>query len=142
MAGLLFVSQAMLDARAEQRKIDFQGDVMLLLEGAGKGRSYALEPAIRFLKLVGAAVDPHRLVGKVKTEAQLRSLGAELLGSSVLLGDVGYEVQSGFLADAKVVVAGAPGGVGATGGGPGEADVEKKRADAEALARFLLENLS
>jgi hypothetical protein len=142
MAGLLFVSQAMLDARAEQRKIDFQGDVMLLLDGAGKGRSYALEPAIRFLKLVGAEEDPHRLVGKVKTEAQLRSLGAELLGSSVLLGDVGYEVQSGFLADAKAGVAGAPGGAGAYGGGPGEADVEKKRADAEALARFLLENLS
>lgn len=141
MAGLLFVSQAMLDARAEQRKIDFQGDVMLLLDGAGKGRSYALEPAIRFLKLVCAEEDPHRLVGKVKTEAQLRSLGAELLGASVLLGDVGYEVQSGFLADAKAVVAGTPGGAGASGGGPGEADVEKKRADAEALARFLLENL-
>ena len=142
MAGLLFVSQAMLDARAEQRKIDFQGDVMLLLDGAGKGRSYALEPAIRFLKLVGAEEDPHRLVGKVKTEAQLRSLGAELLGASVLLGDVGYEVQSGFLADAKDGVAGTPGAVGASGVGPGEADVEKKRADAEALARFLLENLS
>ena len=70
-----------------------------------------------------------------------RPLGAELLGASVLLGDVGYEVQSGFLADAKAVVAGTPGGAGASGGGPGEADVEKKRADAEALARFLLENL-
>ena len=142
MAGLLFVSQAMLDARAEQRKIDFQGDVMLLLDGAGKGLSYALEPAIRFLKLVGAEEDPHRLVGKVKTEAQLRSLGAELLGASVLLGDVGYEVQSGFLADARAIVAGIPGGVGASQAGPGELDAEKKRADAEALARFLLENLS
>jgi len=107
MAGLLFVSQAMLAAWAEQRKIGFQGDVMQLLEGAGRGRSYALQPAIRFMKLVGAEVDPHRLVGKVKTEAQLRTLGAELLGASVLLGEVGYEVQPGFLAEAKAIAAAA-----------------------------------
>lgn len=140
MAGLLFVSQSMLYAWAEQRKIGLQGDVMLLLTGPGQGRSYALEPATRFLKLVGAEQDPHRLVGKVKTEEQLRKLGAEVLGASVLLGDVGYEVQPGFLAEANGVAAApdAPGG-GAAGD---EAGVEKKRVEAEALARFLLENLS
>ncbi|HYS79245.1 MAG TPA: hypothetical protein VEM76_00975 [Anaeromyxobacteraceae bacterium] len=140
MAGLLFVSQSMLYAWAEQRKIGVDGDLMLLLTGPGKGRSYALEPATRFLKLVGAEQDPHRLVGKVKTEGQLRKLGAEVLGASVLLGDVGYEVQPGFLAEAKGTAAAseAPG----QGAGTDEAEVEKQRAEAEALARFLLENLS
>ena len=144
MAGLLFVSQAMLSAWAEQRKIGFQGDVLLLLAGAGQGRRYALEPATRFLKLVGADQDPHHLVGKVKTEEQLRSLGAELLGASVLLGDVGYEVQPGFLAEAKDAAASAdaPGRGAGAGDGHGEVEVEKKRSEAEALARFLLENLS
>jgi hypothetical protein len=80
------------------------------------------------------------LVGKVKTEEQLRKAGAEVLGASVLLGDVGYEVQPGFLAEAN--------GAGALPDAPGrgaatdEAEVEKKRVEAEALARFLLENLS
>jgi hypothetical protein len=110
---------------------------MVLLEGAGKGRSYALEPAVRFVKLVGAEQDPHKLVGRVKTVAQLRARGAELLGDSVLLGEVGYEVQPGFLADPQAV----PGGAQPPAATP-DAALEKKRAEAEALARFLLENLS
>ena len=112
---------------------------MLLLEGAGKGRSYALAPAIRFLKLVGAEVDPHRLLGKVKTEEQLRSLGAELLGASVLLGEVGYEVQPGFLADANAVAAAVDGPVRTrchAEGSRGEPRTEKRAAEARALASF------
>jgi hypothetical protein len=69
--------------------------------------------------VVGADRDPHGLVAKVKTDAQLRGLGAERMGDSVLIDDIGYEVQPGFLAT--------PSG---------------RRDDAQALARFLLENLS
>ncbi len=97
MAGLLFVSQAVLEAWSEQGKIACSGLTMTVCQGAGAGRSYALDPAVRFLKVVGDETDPHRLVSKVKTDAQLRELGAERLGDSVLLGDVGYEVQPGFL---------------------------------------------
>ena len=92
MAVVLFVSQAVLEAWSEQGRIAFAGQAMTVREGAGAGRCYALEPAVRFLKVVGADRDPHGLVAKVKTDAQQR------LGASVLRGEVGYEVQPGYLA--------------------------------------------
>ena len=170
MSGLLFVSQAMLDSWAEAGKIDFAGNVMTLLGGEGKGRSYALEPAVRFLKVLGGEQDPNGLLHKVKSLAQLKELGAEPAGDSCLLGDVGYEVQPGFLAETAALQAAAtagregaaqaptppaaarpPGGSAGNGpdarsrplgSGPLPKDLEEKRKEAEALARFLLDNLS
>lgn len=170
MSGLLFVSQAMLDSWAEAGKIDFVGNVMTLLAGEGKGRSYALDPAVRFLKVLGDDRDPNGLLHKVKSLAQLKELGAEPAGDSCILGDVAYEVQPGFLAEAAALQAaasakpavdarpaapppagqapGATAGQGADarsrplGSGPLPKDLEEKRKEAEALARFLLDNLS
>jgi hypothetical protein len=168
MGGLLFVSQAMLDTWAEQGKIDFVGNVMTLLAGEGRGRSYQLEPAVRFLKVLSAEEDPHGLVHKVKSCAQLRTLGAEPVDDSCILGDTAYEVQPGFLAEGAALQAAAtakpegppraatgerPSGAPAPAAAPGAADqslggaplpreLEERRKEAEALARFLLENLS
>jgi len=185
--GLLFVSQALIDTWAGQRRIDFVGNVMTLLAGEGSGRSYALEPAVRFLKVIGADLDPHQLVAKVKPLAPLREQGAEAVENSVVLGDVAYEVEQGFLAEASAVQAAvsapvaeggarstppgpahrapptapdAPPGAGTPASKPPERpepqaapradsrrpgmpkDLEERRKEAEALARFLLDNLS
>ena len=78
MGGLLFVTQSMLDRWADQGRIDFVGNVMTLLAGAGKGRSYALEPAARFLRVACGEADPHGLLEKVKPLAQLRQLAHHL----------------------------------------------------------------
>jgi hypothetical protein len=168
MGGLLFVSQAMLDSWAGQGKIDFVGNVMTLLAGEGKGRSYALDPAVRFMKVLGLEQDPNGLVHKVKSVKQLREMGAEPAEDSCILGDVAYEVQPGFLAEAAALQAAAtaqpapraaspaeaatgraPGPPGAgdprsrpLGSTPLPKELEEKRKEAEALARFLLENLS
>jgi hypothetical protein len=156
MAGLLFVSQAMLDSWTDQGKIDFVGNVMTLLSGDGKGRSYALEPAVRFMKLLAEEPDPNQLVHKVKSHEQLREMGAEPAGDSCILGDLAYEVQPGFLAEASVLqaAAAAPSGPKAPrkpaeearsrplGSAPLPKELEEKRKEAEALARFLLDNLS
>jgi hypothetical protein len=167
MSGLLFVSQAMLETWAEQGKIEFAGNLMTLLAGDGKGRNYALEPAVRFLKVVGAEADPHGLVHKVKSVAQLRELGAEPVDDSCILGDTAYEVQPGFLAEGAALQAAAtarpltppplkgeapappaapeaPRATAAPGPAPAPLprDLEERRKEAEALARFLLENLS
>jgi hypothetical protein len=168
MSGLLFVSQAMLDSWAEQGKIDFVGNVMTLLAGEGEGRSYALEPAVRFMKVLGGDRDPNALLHKVKSLAQLKELGADPAGDSCILGDVAYEVQPGFLAEGAALQAAAtarpsspppranpaerteasPQGAGAgarsrpLGSSPLPKELEDKRKEAEALARFLLENLS
>ncbi len=184
MAGLLFVTQVMLDSWAEQGKIDFVGNVMTLLAGDGRGRSYALDPAVRFLKVIGAEADPNGLLRKVKSVAQLRELGAEVVDASVLLGDLGYEVEPGFLAEMSALQAAAsakvepgqarparppatpplpataapppaagpppaaaapappPPGPRPYGSAPLPKELEERRQEAEALARFLLDNLS
>ena len=150
MGGLLFVTQSMLDRWADQGRIDFVGNVMTLLAGAGKGRSYALEPAARFLRVVGADADPHGLLEKVKPLAQLRQLGAEAVGDSCVLGEVAYEIEPGFLAEGAAVRA------AESGAADGEArsdarprrppappeQLAGRREQAEALARFVLESLS
>jgi hypothetical protein len=171
MAGLLFVSQAMIDSWADQGRIDFVGNVMTLLAGEGRDRSYALEPAVRFLALLGADADPHQLLKKVKSLAQLRDLGAEVIDASVVLGDVAYEVEPGFLAEMSALqaaasvkarptrpaappspipvaprVAPAPPPPAAPPvprpGAPLPASLEARRKEAEDLARFLLDKLS
>jgi hypothetical protein len=160
MAGLLFVSQAMIDSWADQGRIDFVGNVMTLLSGDGRDRSYALEPAVRFLALLGADADPHRLLKKVKSLAQLRELGAEVVDASVVLGDVAYEVEPGFLAETSALQAAAaarteparaaagpapspsPPAVARPASGPLPANLEARRKEAEELARFLLDKLS
>jgi hypothetical protein len=170
MSGLLFVSQAMLDSWAEAGKIDFVGNVMTLLAGDGKGRSYALEPAVRFMKVLGEEKDPNGLLHKVKSVTQLKEQGADPAGDSCILGDIVYEVQPGFLAEGAALQAaatarpeapasgkavapagkapGTPAAQGAgprskpLGAGPLPKDLEEKRKEAEALARFLLDKLS
>lgn len=157
MAGLLFVSQPILDTWAGQGKIDFAGNVMTILAGEGSGRAYSLLPAVRILRVVGADADPHGLVHKVKAESQLREMGAELLSDAVVLGDVAYEVEPGFLVEVAALQAAAasradpsrapppPAPPTAPGAEPPTTDpqeLEKRRKEAETLARFLLENLS
>ncbi len=160
MPGLLFVSQVALEAWAEQRKVDLQGDVMTLAAGEGRGRSYDLDPAVLFLRVLNGETDPNHLLAKVKTAAKLQALGAEHVEDSVVLGDVAYQVQPGFLAEgrstfdarspdavAKPGAAGlrAPAGRRASGAPKAELlprELEERRREAEALARYLLENLS
>ena len=109
MTGRLFVSQATLEAWVDQRRIDFEGDLLTLLSGDGRGRQYRLEPAVRIKELAGQGRDPHGLVGRVKSEARLRALGAERMGDSVVMGDVAYEVEVGFLAESSALAAAEPG---------------------------------
>jgi hypothetical protein len=92
----LFISQTRLTAWAGEDRVKVDGDLMTL---SGDGRSFRLRAAVRFLKVSGPGVDPHLLVGKVKTVEALEELGGEHFYESVLLGDTAYDVQNGFLGD-------------------------------------------
>jgi hypothetical protein len=145
--GLLFVSQALLDIWAGQGRVDLDARSITLLSGEGQGRRYALEPAARFLRVADGGDDPNQLLARVKTLAQIRELGGDFLADSVVLGETAYEVEPGFLAEASVVEAAgraAPAGVARSSGTPNglPRDLEERRKEAEALARFLLDNLS
>ena len=80
--------------------------------------------------------------------AQVRERGGDAMAGSVVLGDVAYEVEPGFLAEASAVEAAsrmtapARGPAGPGGGTALPGDLEDRRQAAEALARFLLDNLS
>jgi hypothetical protein len=150
--GLLFLSQALLDAWTERERVEVSVDAVTLRGGGGEVRRYALVPAVRFLRVTGGGGDPHGLVARVKTTAQLRSLGAEALGGSVVMGEVAYEVEAGYLAEAAAVRAASavrPGfapparvaGTSAAAGSGAGSDREERRREADALARFLLDNL-
>ena len=146
--GLHFVSQALLAAWAGQGRIDLDGRSIALLGGQARGRRYALEPAVRFLRVAGGGEDALALVARVKTLAQVRELGGEPMADSVVVGEVAYEVEPGFLAEASAVEAASragPAGAPAPPAGGARAlprDLEDRRREAEALARFLLDNLS
>jgi hypothetical protein len=145
--GLLFVSQALLDTWASQGRIALDGQSISVLSGEGQGRRYALEPAVRFLGVAGGGGDTHQLVARVKTLDQVRELGGESMADSVVLGEIAYEVEPGFLAEASAVEAAGRAAPVAASQPPGTPrglprDLEERRKEAEALARFLLDNLS
>ncbi|MCC6750756.1 MAG: hypothetical protein IT371_24075 [Deltaproteobacteria bacterium] len=91
----LFVSQERLDAWVLEGQAELEGARLTVEE------RYVLEicPAVRFLRVAGGGADPHQLLGRVKTEAQLRQMLAEHYMDSVLVGEIGYEVQQGFVGE-------------------------------------------
>ena len=89
----LYVSQAQMDQWTTGGKVGLQNDLMTV---PAMNRSFRIEGAVRFLKLVGGN-DDQVMVGKVKTVVELASVGAEQYGTSVILGDAAYEVEEGFI---------------------------------------------
>lgn len=94
MSGRLFVPQPQLDRWLEEGQVDVTAEGLHLPD---RPRPLSLEPAFRFLSLLEGE-DGASLLSRVKTEAQLRAMGAEPCGDSVLIGEVAYEVEPGFLA--------------------------------------------
>src|SRR3979411_2368645 len=99
MADYLFVPQSVLDRWSEQGRIQVNGNVLTIL---GENKTFALSSAVRFLKME-AGDDTAGLLQKVKTPDALKQMGAEHYRESVILGEVAYQVQQGFLADANAL---------------------------------------
>jgi hypothetical protein len=89
----LFISADQMDRWSAEGKVTLQDDVMLL---PAMGRSFQLRTAVRFLSVVEGS-DAHGLIGRVKTDEQLAEMGGEHYGASVIMGDVGYECEEGFI---------------------------------------------
>jgi hypothetical protein len=151
MADYLFVPQSVLDKWSEQGRIEVNGNVLTIL---GEQKSFALTPAVRFIKME-AGEDNAGLLAKVKTTDALKQMGAEHYMESVILGENAYQVQQGFLADANALRraaaastarSDAPAGAApASGADPGKAPQagqgEKKGEEQDMLEQFLLDNL-
>jgi hypothetical protein len=89
----LFVSQTQMDKWTSEGKVRLDDDVMTL---PAMGRSFRLSSAVAFTQVVDGE-DRAKLLGKVKTDAQLAEIGGEHYGASVIVGETGYECTEGFV---------------------------------------------
>jgi len=155
MADYLFVPQSVLDKWSEQGRIAVDGNVLTIL---GENKDFSLTSAVRFMKME-AGDDTAGLLQKVKTTDALKQMGAEHYMESVILGEVAYQVQQGFLADANALRRAAtvsqPAPRAAPAAVPRSAAAvpapaaaqplstadEKKAGEQDMLAQFLLDNL-
>ena len=89
-----FFPQRALDTWLAEAKIDFTGRDLVLRAAQ---RRYQVVEAARVIQEVSGQEDIYDLVGRVKSVIFLTELGAEILESSMLLGDNAYEVVPGFM---------------------------------------------
>jgi hypothetical protein len=96
MARHLFIAQQTLDTWVDQDKVEFDHNVMTI---KADGRSFKMVEAVRFVKVEGGEEDAAGLLGRVKTNDQLKAMGAERYRDSVLYQDIAYKVQEGFIGE-------------------------------------------
>lgn len=134
MKNRVFFPQAALDDWIASDRVDLNNDELLIRT---EGRRYKIIEAIRVLREVTGAADLHEVVGRVKTRAFLRELGAEILEGSMIIGDNAYDVIPGFI--------GAPVGTFAehrkAAAAATTATDSSLTSDEELLAAFLASNL-
>lgn len=88
----IFLPQATVEAWLDANRAELGDQIITFQDRPG---AYRIEPAVRFRKAIPEG--PSRLLERVLTESQVTELGGELLGDSVLFGDVGFEVEGGFV---------------------------------------------
>jgi hypothetical protein len=126
MQNRVFFPQVTLDAWLAEDRVDLDGKLLTLKPD---GRKYRVVDAIRVLREVTDGSDLYDIVGRVKSVDFLAELGAELLGSSMLIGDSAYDVVPGFLGSPEGPIADHLASRG-TDDGP--------KTEAELLAQFLV----
>jgi hypothetical protein len=90
----LFFPQEALDHWIVDARVDLRDDELTILAA---GRRFKLAEAVRVLREVSDTADPHELVGRVKARAYLEQLGAEIIESSMLVGEAAYDVEPGWI---------------------------------------------
>ncbi len=94
MENRVFFPQAALDEWIVSGSVELQGGELTVMSA---GRQYRLAEAVHVLRDVSGTGDTHELVGLVKARAYLEQLGAELVETSMLIGDSAYDVEPGWL---------------------------------------------
>ncbi len=93
MRNRVFFPQASLDQWGLEGKIEVTPSELLLLE---VGRRYEIVEVVHVVTEVTGTPDPHGLLGKVKSKADLEQMGAEIFEGSMLIGDNAYDVIPGW----------------------------------------------
>ncbi len=115
----LFFSQRILDSLIDEGKLKLEKNILTLL--SGDRPSFELEPAYRIVRTADGSRDPNQLVGLIRSEREIRTMGAEAYLNSVIYRDVAYVAEPGFIGEKQELI--------------------NRLSDTDLLARFLLENL-
>lgn len=93
----IFFPQDSLDQWIHESRVDLIGNELII---KAENRRYRVVEAVRILSEVSGTPDLYEIAGKVKSVTYLSELGAEILGSSMVLGENAYEVILGFMGTA------------------------------------------
>jgi hypothetical protein len=136
MENRIFFPQAALDEWVVEGTAELQDGELTLLP---VGRRYRLAEAIHVVKDVSGGGDAE-LLGRIKARVVLEQLGAEIVETSMLLGDAAYDVEPGWIGVPAIPFADyLASGAGRGGRGSGDPKSEagaEPRSDEELLARF------
>jgi hypothetical protein len=136
MQNRVFFPQAALDQWLSEGSVDLQGTELTI---AAEGRKYRIAEAVHVIREVAGAPDSHELTGRVKSVAYLQELGAEIVETSIIIGDNAFDVVPGWLGtpigsfDEHVATARKKKVRGA--------EFEEPRTDEDLLAKFLVKSL-
>jgi hypothetical protein len=139
MQNRVFFPQSAVDQWGIDGKIDLvNGELILLADG----RRYKVEEAVRIVTEVTGANDDRKIIGKVKAKRALDEIGAELLETSMILGDNAYDVVPGWIGTPTSSFADhllSPDRMKARGGKTDQGT--SPHTEEELLQRFVTENL-
>lgn len=139
----------MLDSMVDAGKIKVDKGVLTML--AADNPTFELKQAYRFVKTIDDAADPSGLVGQIRSEAELKELGAEIYMDSIIYRDIAYQADPGYIAEKNVP--GRPQGsrpaemAGTHGAKPAEPPVSavappaEKASEDDQLSKFVMDNL-
>jgi hypothetical protein len=93
MENRIFFPQAALDEWIVDGTVELQDGELTI---PSVGRRYRLAEAVHVLRDVSGGGDTE-LLGRVKARVYLEQLGAEIVETSMLLGDAAYDVEPGWV---------------------------------------------
>jgi hypothetical protein len=99
MQNRVFFPQTALDVWLTDGTVDLRADELTIVANGEPGRRYRVTEAVRIVHEVTGAPDANDLIGRVKQKRLLDDQGAELLESSLLLGENAYDVIPGWLGE-------------------------------------------
>jgi hypothetical protein len=94
MQNRVFFPQSALDQWLVDGTVDLRGTELTIV---AEGRRYKLAEAVRVVREVSGAEDAQELVGRVRPKSVLEEKGAEILETSMIVGENAYDVVPGWL---------------------------------------------
>lgn len=98
MRNRVFFPQSCLDQWGVEGKIEVTPSELVIL---AEGRRYDIVEVVHVLREVTGSEDPHEILNKVKTKAGLQAMGAEIVESSMIIGDNAYDIVPGWAGTPK-----------------------------------------